>query len=931
MRIIILILSYFTCFTFSLLAEENDISCDKTYINEQWAAFSKVYTKDQKASILTLKKLLQCSSKISHNDSLYSDIIVANIFLAEVYINTEQLDTAKQILDQIEEQFSLIAQKDANIKAYENLYQFHLSNYYKELQLYELAVYHYEEIIDELFLKFESDGVLDNAKISESLRYAPLDLFNNAALVQKRIGNFEKANLYYGLALEFSNKNEAWQYATVLQNLGSSFTGIGEYEKATLYFLQAEELVKDFTNEKFKNTRGIIYKNLAENYYKNGQLDSAYIFTNKALKITTDQEKLVYINQLFTEISLQDKKYEMAQFRIQISDSIAKQYFTENHPEIAENFMLQAEVMFGEGNFTKADSVSAMALGILSNQNQCSCENLDITRVQEKNMAIEILKRKANYSQNLKTDEWRNCYRKIKEIITTLNKDYILSENSKYTLAQKAKAIFADAVQAYVGSNELETAYQFAKGAKAMVLLQQVNAKNSIESGLIPSPIISEGNQLLIHLQELKKNLDLTEELTIKESLLQKIASVENAYEQWMEELELKFPSYYQLKYQQKEHTVKDLQKKLTEDQTILEYFVSSKNLFLFVINKNSFSVEEIPIDESFLATIQKYSTILHQNKFDKENFTNFISSSYYLYTVLLQPIVDKLTEELIIVPDDEINLIAFDALIDQTYEYKNTIDFHKLSYILNRYEISYQYSSDLILNKKRSNRANHFLGLAPSVYNENLATLESNEDEVKEIQNIMKGEFRLADQATYQEFINIQNEFNIIHFATHGIFNDEVPLDSRIEMADRPLFIYDLATLQNQMKLVVLSACETAKGKQKKGEGVISLSRALIQAGCSSIVSSLWSVSDQKTKGIMIDFYSNLSLDESSSSALTLAKRNYLSNTISRNTHPFYWAGFIHIGNPLHLESNNHMGRWVLLIGLLLIGIILYKIFHNK
>ena len=92
---------------------------------------------------------------------------------------------------------------------------------------------------------------------------------------------------------------------------------------------------------------------------------------------------------------------------------------------------------------------------------------------------------------------------------------------------------------------------------------------------------------------------------------------------------------------------------------------------------------------------------------------------------------------------------------------------------------------------------------------------------------------------------------------------------------------------------MVVLSACETGIGKLQRGEGIISLARAFAYAGAKSIVTSLWSVNDQKTKDLMLLFYKNLRKGKSKSEALREAKLSFIAKNDNPNAHPFFWAGF--------------------------------------
>jgi CHAT domain-containing protein/Tfp pilus assembly protein PilF len=111
--------------------------------------------------------------------------------------------------------------------------------------------------------------------------------------------------------------------------------------------------------------------------------------------------------------------------------------------------------------------------------------------------------------------------------------------------------------------------------------------------------------------------------------------------------------------------------------------------------------------------------------------------------------------------------------------------------------------------------------------------------------------------------------------------------------------------------KLVVLSACETGVGEVKNGEGVYGLRRALVLAGAESQVMSLWQVSDEATKDLMIGYYKRLQAGEGRTEALRAVQLEMLRGGGPASTgrrHPFYWASFIQSGD--WRSMNNRAGE---------------------
>jgi CHAT domain-containing protein len=102
---------------------------------------------------------------------------------------------------------------------------------------------------------------------------------------------------------------------------------------------------------------------------------------------------------------------------------------------------------------------------------------------------------------------------------------------------------------------------------------------------------------------------------------------------------------------------------------------------------------------------------------------------------------------------------------------------------------------------------------------------------------------------------------------------------------------------MPGQVGLVVMSACESARGKISRGEGVVGLSRAFIAAGAEAVVASLWAVSDASTAELMKTMYANMMGEkEPAGRALNEARLALIDG--EEYAHPFYWSPFVVIGD---------------------------------
>src|SRR5271157_285276 len=184
-------------------------------------------------------------------------------------------------------------------------------------------------------------------------------------------------------------------------------------------------------------------------------------------------------------------------------------------------------------------------------------------------------------------------------------------------------------------------------------------------------------------------------------------------------------------------------------------------------------------------------------------------------------------------------------------------------------------------------------------------------------IAQVYGGEALTADNATEAEVRKQIEKADVIHLATHGALQTALPMSSGITLTPSPqepaigetnndgaLQAWEIfSQLKLRAELVVLSACDTARGEVVKGEGVVGLTRALEYAGARSIVATQWSVaSGESTAHLMEEFHRDLRKGEAKDEAL----KDAMATVRKEHPQPFYWAPFILLGDP----DNPNLGR---------------------
>jgi CHAT domain-containing protein len=210
---------------------------------------------------------------------------------------------------------------------------------------------------------------------------------------------------------------------------------------------------------------------------------------------------------------------------------------------------------------------------------------------------------------------------------------------------------------------------------------------------------------------------------------------------------------------------------------------------------------------------------------------------------------------------------------------------------------------------------SNGLIAQAKSLDNDlRLAPLPETEREVKSLGEIYGTErSKILTGAAAQEAI-VKAEarnYKILHFATHGTLDNDNPLYSRLLLAsssddeDGFLEAREIMKLDLHAEMAVLSACQTARGRVSAGEGLIGMSWALFVAGTPTTVASQWKVDANSTAHLMVDFHRFLAAQESptgskANKAQALRRAALKLASDPKYKHPFYWAGFVVVGNGM-------------------------------
>jgi CHAT domain-containing protein/tetratricopeptide (TPR) repeat protein len=396
-------------------------------------------------------------------------------------------------------------------------------------------------------------------------------------------------------------------------------------------------------------------------------------------------------------------------------------------------------------------------------------------------------------------------------------------------------------------------------------------------------------------------------------SQLQKIKTDIRDYEIELGKLQNKInelPGYKAKKFAKSIPSVAQVQKLLSKKNALLSYHLSENEMVILCITSNDLSYTKQVIDSTFFNIIKSFKTSL--NNYKGEEKYDGAKSSIQLYNAIVKPVLSKIQhiENLLIIPDDELNNLPFEALSDENG-----------NFVLDKYKVQYQYSTALLRDdiKNNNNNSNKIsLAMAPfaSKGNDAFTKLEFTKNEIENLQ----GNILIDSAASKKNFLALVEKAGVLHLATHTIVNDTIPEKSLIAfypftdlpVAENNLYLQEIYNLKlDATKLVVLSACETGTGKLAKGEGLMSLARAFTYAGCPNILGSLWKADDKSTAWIMQRFYKYYNDDTDAATALQKAKLDYIESPEieKRFKSPNYWAHLVLTGVP---ENKTNINKWI-------------------
>lgn len=826
---------------------------------------------------------------------------------------------------------------------------------------------------DEAYNNFsEAEKIYLNSLNKEHQRLA--ELYLNIGGYYSSRNNFEKAIEYYKQVIYIANKYKDQQLILISKcynNLGIIYLLKEEYNTALEMLNKGLQICMENNIKPLTS----IYSNSAKCFFKLNRPDEADEYYQIAIntlekQFEDNQYKLFfgYLNYGNFCIHL-GKKNKGLKF-LNKALSIAKKSFGLKHPRYSSILSSLGTFYYNEGNYRLAlDYYQKALIGIIEDFNETEilinpepgCKSLyDITLLSIlKKKAVALLKLGAELDEDEKIIYLKKSLETFEQGIDIIHKIRISYPNqeSKLILSEKEKSTFIDAIQVAIELYELtgielykRKSFELAEKSKAALLLASIQDTEAKKIGNILDSLQQEENEIRQELFDLRdliaiQKQDSTPDLKKITYWENQIFALKKKKDALISYIDSNFNDYYELKYKSSIANLDSIQEKLGDKQAIIEYVISDSLLNIFAFDKNQFIINTQIIDSTFYENIKSLISISEpSNVYNNpvSSINKFKRYSHNLYKKLILPVRNIIeNKDIIIVPDQKLSYIPYGILLSESA--KNITDYNKLPYLLKTNAIGYTYSLTLLFKDYESkfHECSNLLAFAKNYESDttktepflrqsnesnlNLPVLKGTIDEVKNISDIIDSDVYLNDEATENIFKHEANKYDIIHAALHTKINNEKPMFSNLVLSqsndsddDGMLNTYEIYGLDIHAQLIVLSACETGSGKLNSAEGIMSLARGFLYAGCPGVVMTLWKVEDNQSAKIITSFYKYLTQGKSKIEALRLSKLDYLKTSDPLFSHPYFWAGYVDIGNPDPLiikEKNNRVSLLIIII----------------
>ena len=779
------------------------------------------------------------------------------------------------------------------------------------------------------------------------------------------IGNVHRSQGNYGQALEYFQKSLAMSEAigdkhstaTILINMGIVYFEQGNSAGALEYYQKSLAM-----NEALGDKVGVSYllDNIGNVHYRQGNYAQALDYYQKSLKMSEALGDKTSVSLTLMSIGVvHHSQGNFAPALEYYQKSLAMNEVLGNKAGVTLALYNIGNVHYRQGNYAQALGYyqKSLALGEALGDKVTVSRNLtDMGRVSKLQgnyaQALDFashataLAKQFGYphelwrAQNLAGLSYhalnqltaaRQAFEESIATIETLRTQAVGGEQGQQRFFEDKLAPYQDMVELLVEQKQYDAALAYAERAKARVLLDVLhNGRIDVTKAMTAAEQDQERgfNNLLVSLntQIAREQQRAQAEPARLNDLKAQLQKVRLGYEAFQTSLYVAHPELKTQRGEIEALTSEQARALLPDSRSaLLEYVVADERAYLFVLTVNAagttteLKVYPLPIKKEELQDrVARFRETLASGS------PGFRQPASELYDLLLKPAAAQLQgrTSLIIVPDGALLELPFQTLQPRPNRYliedaaiayaPSLTALREMNKLRDRKKDAASSSTLLAfgnpaLGKESISRAKSVL-MDEKLYP--LPEAEQQVNAIKQIYGAAKSKVYIGAEASEEHAKAEAGSYRILHLATHGILNNSSPMYSYLLLAhtegdtneDGLLEAWEIMKLNLNADLVVLSACETARGRVGAGEGMIGLSWAFFVAGSPTSIVSQWKVDAASTTELMMEFHRQLKAQlanpaRSFSAARALREADLKLLRSERYRHPFYWAGFVVTG----------------------------------
>lgn len=751
------------------------------------------------------------------------------------------------------------------------------------------------------------------------------DLYRNDKRFDESLTQYRKTLMVQGLSPSLK--------ALVYDSIGQVYAELYQTELSQRNYSEALRLAR---LNKDHAVEAQVQLNLAVLNSKSGDFARAMEYAQRAVNSSSkgNDEKAVALSLGFlAQMELKNGQLEKGRSDLERSLSLFRQ--NNDTPSEIKTLCVLSELNLSAKQVSLAKEQAESALKLAGDLWRSATTEVQRLRANTLRWSCWIALARAQRASQQLEDARKSYLRAVSAQVGDWWMVYAATESSAIGFAEERQAPYRELVDLFVDLGQIEEAYNAYQYARVRTLPGLIRSRRRLAGFRSDGDTDNKSSALYASIVALRtKLLSPTLNKDQRENLERELFEVEDDLAEKRFQAELKNPKRRMVF--SSPATAEQLKNQLGDGESVIEFCLGEKRSFVWMISRATVGFEILPGRTEIEGKVRQYLNDLSTpptNLHLQLRVTKQRAMAEDLFTLLFGKLVSQLRDEskLIVIPDGLLNYVPYESLVHND---RYLIEDHQISYLPSASLIEllrqtakstpdrdgqldllafgdpvFQPQSKISLTRKlTSNRSQ----MGPQVWDwdrTRLSRLPRTRDEVEYIASLIPKErtrLYLGKDSTEKAFKQEPlNRYRWIHLATHSLINERNPGRSAVVLAldgnndeDGFLSATEIAELDLNCDLVILSACDTGRGQLSSGEGIIGLSRSFFIAGARSVIVSQWAVSDISTAQLMKDLYQQLVDGSAKPAALREAKLRMIHGG-SETRHPYYWAPFIVIGAP--------------------------------